>query len=104
MQRPIRLTRDTKFNTVHMTHTGKVMRVQHYTARTFRVLILATYLDINCTFQQVENISFASNAWIVDAVAAPSEFGFNDIHRPLRWPQSGIWHSDLQENTHCNSV
>jgi len=70
----------------------------------YSLLILATSLDINCTFQQVENISSASNAWIVDAVAAPSEFGFNDIHRPLRWPQSGIWHSDLQEKIHIAGV
>ena len=34
----------------------------------------------------------------------PQCFGFIEIHRPLWWPQTDIWHSGHQENMHINSV
>lgn len=34
----------------------------------------------------------------------PQCFGFNEIHRPLWWPQTDIWYSGHQDNMHTNSV
>jgi len=34
----------------------------------------------------------------------PWLIGFNEIHRPLRWPHMGTWHSGLQENMHTDGV
>jgi len=59
-QRPVGLARDTKINTVLTTHTGKIMRVQHWQRHIEQwVLILAKPLDLTRiqvrAFQQVDN-------------------------------------------------
>ena len=42
--------------------------------------------------------------WWWKGVQPPRHIGFNDINRPLRWPQTGIWHLGLQENMHTDGV
>jgi len=37
-------------------------------------------------------------------VQPPWQYGFNEIHRPLRWPQTGTWHSGVQWNMHTDGV
>ena len=47
-----------------------------------------------------------SQRWWGDGKEAhlPWHFGFNEIHRPLQWPQTGTWYSGLQENMHTPMV
>jgi len=30
--------------------------------------------------------------------------GFNEIHRPLQWPQMGIWHLGLKKKTNTDGM
>ena len=37
-------------------------------------------------------------------VQPPWQYGFNEIHRSLRWLQTGTWHSGVQWNMHTDGV